>query len=238
MNALNFVLGDYAYAGFAPVPVLPDLLVFDLDGTLIDTMGDYADHAAALIQTHFAMPFAEARRAYFATSGLPFEQQLRQLFPDATTDPVAAMFEDWKDSYLSTVALPAETEALFDHWRAQGFRIAISSNNLQTYVSRMAKDWPVDCALGYRPSPDWSKSWGKGEDHFRLLEQRFGLSRSHFLFTGDSPNDARIALRCGVDFRALLRAPFTPADFTAIDRGIVTIETLDKVMEPLALATT
>ena len=57
------------------------LLVFDLDGTLIDTMGDYADKAAALIRDHYGTPKDEARRRYFETSGVPFEQQLEQIFP-------------------------------------------------------------------------------------------------------------------------------------------------------------
>lgn len=201
----------------------PRLLVFDLDGTLVPTMDDYADKAAALMEDAFATPFAAARRAYFATSGLPFEQQLRQLYPDRTdSDAVAARFESWKDGYLRSVALAPDTATLLESWRGAGFRIAISSNNLEVYVERMARDWPVDAALGYRAHD----GFGKGEDHFRTLEQRFGADRSTFLFVGDSPNDARIAARAGVPFRALLTSAFSAEDFDAAVPGTLVLDDL------------
>ena len=67
------------------------LLIFDMDGTLIDTMEDYADKAAALIFEHYGKPRDEARRRYFDTSGLPFAQQLEQIFPKepCTTGPIS-----------------------------------------------------------------------------------------------------------------------------------------------------
>lgn len=210
----------------------PALLVFDLDGTLVPTMEDYADKAASLMEEAFGTPWAEARRDYFATSGLPFEKQLRQLYPERDdTDAVAARFEQWKDGYLLAIELPAESAALLSAWRAQGRLVAISSNNLEVYVRRMAAEWPVDCALGYRPDDDY----GKGEAHFVTLEERFGMARGHFLFVGDSPNDARIAARCGVEFRALLTEAFTEADFRAVDPAIVCVgnlAALDATMGP------
>jgi len=187
------------------------LLVFDLDGTLIDTMGDYADKAAALIFKHYGTPISEARRLYFETSGLPFEQQLEQLFPKATRNTeVAFMFEGWKDKYLLNVTLPTKTEQLLHQWKNAGFSIAISSNNLENYVKRLANNWPVDAALGYRTKDGFCK----GEPHFQKLESDFGLSREQMLFIGDSPNDARIAVRSNIPFLALLSEEFISDDFT------------------------
>lgn len=206
----------------------PAVLVFDLDGTLVPTMDDYADKAASLMEAAFATPWAAARADYFRTSGLPFEKQLRELYPDrADTDAVAQAFEDWKDGYLRGLTLADATARLFSDWRERGLKIAISSNNMEPYVERMARDWPVDCALGYRPQD----GYGKGEHHFLTLEERFALPRSRFLFVGDSPNDARIAARCGVAFRALLTSAFTPADFTAVDAQIALISDLAELAD-------
>lgn len=201
------------------------VLVFDLDGTLVDTMDDYADMAAQLMETHFGTPRQQARSDYFATSGLPFEQQLRQLYPARPaqqTGAVAEAFETWKDGYLAAVSLPDAVAALFAQWRAEGFKIAISSNNMEVYVDRLARDWPVDHALGYRPQD----GFGKGEAHFAALEARLDTPRSQFLFTGDSPNDARIAAACGVAFRALLTGAFVAGDFRRIDPDIVLLTSL------------
>jgi phosphoglycolate phosphatase-like HAD superfamily hydrolase len=193
------------------------LLAFDLDGTLVDTMGDYGDKAAALMQAHFGTDFAQARADYFRTSGLPFNQQLNILYPDnSTTDAVAKAFEDWKDGYLLNIKLPKPIAALFTRWRADGLKIVISSNNGEHYVERIARHWPVDAALGYRQSDGFAK----GEAHFVRLEAQFDIARSAILFTGDSPNDARIAQKCGVAFCALLTPEFTPADFQAVDADV------------------
>lgn len=209
----------------------PRLMLFDLDGTLVPTMEDYADKAASLMETAFGTPFAQARADYFRTSGLPFEQQLRQLYPNrADTDAVADQFEAWKDGYLLSVALAPDIAALLAGWRAAGRLVAISSNNLDVYVERMARDWPVDFALGYRPG----EGYGKGEPHFRLLEEQTGIPRADMLFVGDSPNDARIAAACGVAFRALLTSAFTPAHFLAVDPQVALIDSLAELTAQLS----
>jgi phosphoglycolate phosphatase-like HAD superfamily hydrolase len=202
------------------------LLIFDLDGTLIDTMGDYADKAAALIFEHYGMPRDEARRRYFETSGLPFEQQLEQMFPkEPCNTEVAQMFESWKDGYLTNVTLSSETKQLLHGWRKARFRVAISSNNLEPHVRRLARCWPVDAAFGYRVK----NGFGKGEPHFQKLEKHFGFPREQMLFIGDSPNDARIAAQSNVPFLALLTGEFAEADFTQYSPGVKCIARLSEL---------
>lgn len=210
------------------------VLVFDLDGTLVPTMEDYADRAAELMNEAFGTPLADARRSYFATSGLPFEKQLRQLYPGRDTDPVAERFEAWKDGYLSGISITQEVADLLRSWRSHGMLVAISSNNLEVYVERLAHDWPVDCALGYRPATAQTDGFAKGEAHFQALEERFSLDRSTFLFTGDSPNDAHIAAAAGVRFRALLTDAFTQDDFEKAVPGTRTLSSLDELRDVLA----
>jgi phosphoglycolate phosphatase-like HAD superfamily hydrolase len=202
------------------------LFAFDLDGTLVNTMGDYGDKAAVLMQHHYGTNFAQARADYFRTSGLPFHQQLQILYPHEPSTPhVAQAFEDWKGVYLLSISLPNDIAALFNKWRAIGIKIAISSNNGEVYVQRMARDWPVDAALGYRETDGFAK----GEAHFAALEAQFVLARADILFTGDSPNDARIAQRCGVDFRAILTPDFTATDFQMVDKDIKILKSLANI---------
>ncbi|MGV3511113.1 MAG: HAD family hydrolase [Novosphingobium sp.] len=210
------------------------VLVFDLDGTLVPTMEDYADRAAQLMEEAFGTPFAQARRSYFATSGLPFERQLRQLYPGQETDPVAQRFEEWKDGYLAGIALSPGTAGLLQAWRNAGLLVAISSNNLEQYVERLARDWPVDCAMGYRPPSAGDPGFAKGEPHFSVLETRFGIDRTAFLFTGDSPNDAHIAAAAKVRFRALLTDAFGPEDFERAVPGTRTLTCLADLGDHIA----
>ena len=139
------------------------------------------------------------------------------------------MFESWKDGYLTSVTLSADTEQLLCGWRNAGFQVAISSNNLERYVRRLARSWPVDAALGYRPKDGFVK----GEPHFRKLEEHFGCSRQHMLFIGDSPNDARIAFESDVPFLALVTGEFAEADFVQHSPGVKCIVQLSDLIASL-----
>jgi phosphoglycolate phosphatase-like HAD superfamily hydrolase len=56
-------------------------VVFDLDGTLLDDLAHISEVAADVLAKAFGTPHAEGRVHYLATSGLPFEAQLAQLYP-------------------------------------------------------------------------------------------------------------------------------------------------------------
>jgi len=67
----------------APAPVPKGVVVFDLDGTIIDDIGLISHVAADVMATAFGTPTGEARIHYLATTGMPFEAQLAQLYPGA-----------------------------------------------------------------------------------------------------------------------------------------------------------
>ncbi len=58
------------------------VVVFDLDGTILDDLNHISEVAADVMSTEFGTPPADARVHYLATTGLPFEAQLAQLYPD------------------------------------------------------------------------------------------------------------------------------------------------------------
>ncbi|MCI4347387.1 MAG: HAD hydrolase-like protein [Thermoplasmata archaeon] len=58
------------------------VVVFDLDGTILDDLNHISEVAADVMATAFGTPVDEARIHYLATTGLPFEAQLAQLYPD------------------------------------------------------------------------------------------------------------------------------------------------------------
>lgn len=67
----------------APRKVGRGVVLFDLDGTLLDDLALIGDVAAKVIGSAFGIPEDEARIHYLATTGMPFEAQLAQLFPAA-----------------------------------------------------------------------------------------------------------------------------------------------------------
>ena len=77
------------------------LVIFDLDGTLIESMEEYAELAADLIRQHYGWPAEKAKKEYLRTSGLPFRDQLEILFPGSPLNPkIAEKFEkNWSEFF-------------------------------------------------------------------------------------------------------------------------------------------
>ncbi len=67
----------------APRRVERGVVVFDLDGTILDDLGRISQVAADVMLQAFGTPSDEGRIHYLATTGMPFEAQLAQLYPTA-----------------------------------------------------------------------------------------------------------------------------------------------------------
>jgi phosphoglycolate phosphatase-like HAD superfamily hydrolase len=67
----------------APIHVERGVVVFDLDGTILDDLGLISVVAADVLFQAFGTPAEEGRIHYLATTGMPFEAQLAQLYPEA-----------------------------------------------------------------------------------------------------------------------------------------------------------
>lgn len=185
------------------------LIVFDLDGTLIDTMGAFADIAGELISEHYGWSFEQGRRRYLETSGVPFFQQLGILFlNDHRNMTVAEVFEKRKIASFMSEAISKKTLEILHTLKDREIFTAISSNNFDPLVKEFVhrENVPVDLALGYKPG------FSKGRDHFDYLSRHFRIPFSRMLFVGDSLKDAKCALDCGVKFVAKL-GTFTEPDF-------------------------
>ena len=204
------------------------VLIFDLDGTLIDTMEIYAERAADLWHRYYGISRDTARRLYFETSGLPFREQLEVLFPrNPQNSQVAEEFEGWKKNVLERFAkLPEEVEALLRHLKRE-YKLAVSSNNLSIYVERLTRDWPVDLALGFD-----GREFKKGPAHFEYIKKHFGVSEKEMLFIGDSLRDAELARKSGLFFVGVTKI-FPSENFRALYPSCFTIKGLSELREVL-----
>jgi len=66
-----------------PRTVERGVVVFDLDGTILDDLALISAVAAEVMAKAFGTPVEESRVHYLATTGMPFEAQLAQLYPGA-----------------------------------------------------------------------------------------------------------------------------------------------------------
>lgn len=196
-------------------------VLFDFDGTLVDTMGAFADLAGELIATERGWTLSESRDAYLRTSGVPFFAQLERLFPgDPRNAPLVAAFEARKLRTYEGKGLLPDVPPAVRALQERGVRAVVSSNNFTDVVAKFLATAGVafDLVLGFGDGQH------KGEPHFARTLETFGLARDGLLFVGDSVQDAEIALEAGVRFVGRLgtappqafAARFGPAAFPLI----------------------
>jgi phosphoglycolate phosphatase-like HAD superfamily hydrolase len=114
-----------------PRPVARGVVIFDLDGTILDDMSPISHVAAAVMQEAFGTPPEEGRIHYLATTGMPFEAQLSQLYPKAPAElraQTARKFHQRKiqEAYAHAAAFPEMPRVLKQLDRA-GWTLAIST---------------------------------------------------------------------------------------------------------------
>ncbi len=178
-------------------------LIFDLDGTLLDTLGDLADSMnAALRSLGFPTHPLSAYRVFvgdgaqmLATRAVPAHWRA----DDATVDAVyraylAAYDRHWHVNSPPYAGIPQLLDALV----ARGTRLAVLSNKADRFthlvVEKLLPSWPWAAVRGQRadtarkPSPDGA---------FAIAEE-LGLSPQECAFLGDSGVDMACANAAGM----------------------------------------
>ena len=179
---------------------VPKVLLCDLDGTLIDTMPILADLATEVMTGIHGIPRALARELYLATCGLPFVEQLEDIFPDDPRNSTASdLFESRKPARCGAARMPEDTRATLHELRARGVRIAVSSNNGRKNVETFASlsGFAFDLVMGH------GDGLAKGRPHIELAERTFCVDRQEMLFVGDSLHDGEIAYLAKIPFVGL-----------------------------------
>jgi phosphoglycolate phosphatase-like HAD superfamily hydrolase len=195
--------------------------MFDLDGTLVDTMQAFADLAAVVMHARHGLPLGEARARYLETSGIPFCKQLEVICPGHAQNGAASdEFEAKKLSICERTPMDTATVRGLEELRALGLKLVVSSNTGQTVVDDFAtrEAFRFDLALGFDPA----RGLAKGKPHVERALATFQESREHFLFVGDSLADGTLAVESGVAFVGRL-GTFRHEDFARQDPHAVTI---------------
>jgi phosphoglycolate phosphatase len=201
-------------------------VLFDLDGTLIDTMQAFADVAASVMNEVHDLEWSAAREAYLATSGIPFFQQLALIMPgDPRNAEAVEAFERRKLEATVDVEASESTIVALRRLGMRGIRVAVSSNNFQDQVDKFVAGCraPFDLALGF------GDGLAKGMPHFDRACRQFDCTRDEIVFVGDSLADAALAVDAGVRFVGRL-GTFGVDQFRAVVPHAALIDEIDELL--------
>lgn len=179
--------------------------------------------AADVMSRHFGIGLKKARALYQLTSGLPFSEQLKVLYPHETkkNKSAASNFEKKKrENYFDEKVFP-DTLKTLNHLKQKGYAVVISSNSAHELVEEFVTQLklPCDFALGYK------NGFSKGRLHFDYILKELCVNPSEMVFIGDSLKDGEWAFQCGVDFIAK-EGTFTRKKFQEYFPGVPVISTL------------
>jgi phosphoglycolate phosphatase len=209
-------------------------VLFDLDGTLIDTMQVFADVAADVMVRHHALDRTAARAAYLATSGIPFFQQLEKIAPgDARNAEAAAEFERRKVVAVADVVPTEPTLETLAALRALGISVAVCSNNFQEQVDVFAQHCANNCNFKLDLALGFGNGLAKGPTQFDHAARTLGCRRDDLLFVGDSVADAQLARGAGLRFVAKL-GTFDAGAFVAAAPGAPMVADIPELLSLFA----
>ncbi len=183
-------------------------VLFDLDGTLLDTLDDLA-MAANRVLTSRKLPVhpVEAYR-YFVGDGIRIlverilPAELRQ--PEIIDTAVTAFQEEYAKNWHDQSAPYPGIDRMLDRLTAEGLRLSILSNKPDAFtrlcVQRLLPRWTFDPLFGQR------QGMPKKPDPAAALEiaGRLGLSPVEILYVGDTAVDMHTARAAGMDVVGVL----------------------------------
>ncbi len=177
-------------------------VLFDLDGTLLDTLADIGQSVNQVLTTNgFSVHPIDAYRQ-FVGNGVTalFERALPEAGRDARTiercvDQFRGAYADQLDKHT---ALYEGIASMLDQLSQRSLRLSVLSNKPHDATCRCVQGylaaWPFDVVFGQRDGvpakPDPS---GAIE-----IAERVGLPASDFLYLGDTGVDMQTALRAGM----------------------------------------
>ena len=181
-------------------------VIFDLDGTLVESAPDLHAAAARLLEErgHEPLPLATVRG--FVGQGVPrlVERLLRAVGEEPDEAALAAAIDRFRAIYGADPARLSHPnrgarEAL-GALAARGLALGVCTNKPEEISRRLLAALGLDRHLGAVVGGDTTEALKPDPAPVRLVLERLGAAPAEALYVGDSETDEETARRAGLDF--------------------------------------
>lgn len=180
------------------IPETIDAFVFDMDGTLLDSLPDLVDATNATLE-HFGYPTHTTDQILeMIGNGLRslILQALPQNLSNEATEEALAWWKAYYDEHGNTkTSVYAGMDSTLAQLKARGKKLAVLSNKYDAGVKMLTRLYfadTMDFALGDGPVP--RKPDPKG---LLLVAKTLDVPISHVAYVGDSDVDMQVANNAG-----------------------------------------
>ena len=179
-------------------PKMYKAVIFDLDGTLLDTLTDLAAAGNAALEREGLPSYPKEAYRYFVGNGIPKLIERITTGQESKREAVHAAFLAYYRQHMRDATQPYPgIPAMLDALRADGLRLGVVSNKDEAAVQQLVRDYFGDgfqAVAGRRegipPKPDPT-----------LLKEAMtwlGVSARETVYVGDSGVDMETAAAAGV----------------------------------------
>ena len=177
-------------------------ILFDLDGTLLNTLDDIANSMNAVLKRNgFPQHPVESYKKYV---GGGIDELARRALPDGLDDAdrIRALSEQMQEEYsrrwAETTRLYSGVDRMLDGLSSRGLRLSILSNKPDEFTIEMCRfflnSWDFEIVIGA------SSSFPKKPDPASALHisREMSLEPGVFVYLGDSGTDMKTAVTAGM----------------------------------------
>ena len=212
-------------------------LLFDLDGTLIDSMPHHERAWAHWYARRGLTLDADGGNSFSTTAGRSNPEILADLFPAESADTIAAMADEKEAIYRS---LAAESLTLIDgaetflrHARVAGLRLAVCTASTPPNIALAFERFGIDGWVDTVTSPADALSTGpepgsllRGKPHpdiFLEAAHRLGVAPAQCIVFEDAPLGVEAARRAGMA-TVVLTTTLPAAAFAGFDHLLAVVD--------------
>lgn len=189
---------------------LPQLVMFDLDGTLVDSVPDLAVAVDDMLLQLGRTPAGVGRVRHWVGNGamVLVRRALaggmeHSVVDDAEAEAALPLFmEAYANANGHTVRYPGVLECL-QALRAAGVRLALITNKPERFIPDLLREQQLDGFFDWIVGGDTLPRRKPEPDGLLWVMQQAGVTAAHSLFVGDSRNDILAARAAGVACAAL-----------------------------------
>lgn len=203
---------------------MPEAVIFDVDGTLLDSVDFHARAWQETFARHGVDVAFDDVRSQIGKGG---DQLMPVFLPREMLEQIGEQLNDerarhFREKYLPRVRPFPKVRELFERLRADGRRVVLASSGTRDEVEEYKRIAGVaDLIESDTSSDDAERSKPHPDIFLAALEKLGPVDRSAVVVVGDTPYDARAAVKAGLPIVGVLCGGFPEEDLRAAGCGAI-----------------